>query len=329
MSSSACSVDPIDHSEQTTDDTSSEPETQSSSSDGKTSAIDGKTSESDGMIAEPGGKTPESDGQTSESDGKTSSEYDGMTSDSDDNTSESDGKTSTGSSGSQPKIPAKESFMVWELACHPESNIIAVADRIGLHTRRLTLETGWDLSLEDSRRRALVLAQRENPRKVWVSLPCTAWSSMQNANRRTKLQRTRLILARHYSRQCLNVCLPICEHVVGQGGHFYFEWPARCQGWKVIELLRFKEVLARKGVVLYHCRIDGCAHGLKNRAGTHFLRKSWMIITNDQTMHHFLNKCCPKDHPHARIQGSETARSAYYPEAMAATVVLAWLHAGG
>ena len=53
--------------------------------------------------------------------------------------------------------------MVWELACHPQSTITTIADSAGLKTRRLTLETGWDLSLEDSRRRALVLARRENP----------------------------------------------------------------------------------------------------------------------------------------------------------------------
>ena len=111
--------------------------------------------------------------------------------------------------------------MVWELACHPQSTLTTIADSSGLKTRRLTLETGWDLSLEDSRRRALVLARRENPRKIWVSLPCTAWSAMQNANRRTRLQRTRLMVTGHHSRQCLTVCLPICEHVVEQGGHFY------------------------------------------------------------------------------------------------------------
>ena len=218
--------------------------------------------------------------------------------------------------------------MVWELACSPKSTITAIADSVGLYTRRLTLETGWDLSLEDSRRRALVLARRENPRKIWLSLPCSAWSSMQNANRRTRLQRTRLMLARHHSRQCLKVCLPICEHVVEQGGHFYFEWPAGCHGWKVVELLRFKGVLEGKGVPLYQCRIDGCAYGLKNRSGIHFLLKPWMILTNDQTMHQLLNKRCPKDHLHVTVQGSETIRSAYYPQVMAATVVLAWLRAG-
>lgn len=314
----------------------SEPDGQPSEHGGKTSESDSKTSKNDGTASESDGKTSEDDGMASESGGKASLDHgtpsestgsDGSTPESDGETSESYGKTS-GSDGGQPMIPADESFMVWELACHPESTLTAIADSVGLRTRRLTLETGWDLSLDESRCRALVLARRENPRKVWVSLPCTAWSCMQNANRRTRLQRTRLMIARHHSRQCLSVCLPVCEQVVAEGGHFYFEWPAKCHGWKVVELLRFIGVLEGKGVQLYRCRIDGCAYGLKNRAGTHFLLKPWTILTNDPTMHQLLNKRCPRDHLHATIQGGETTRSAYYPKAMAATVVLAWVRAG-
>ena len=310
-----------------------------SDSDGTTSESQGKTSESDGTISESGGKTPlpDTDGTTSESGGKTplpeidgtTSGSDGKTSQSDGNTSESDGKTSA-SPNDQPRLlDDANSFMVWELACHPQSTLSAVAEKVGLQTRRLTLETGWDLSLVDSQRRALVLARRENPRKIWVSLPCTAWSSMQNANRRTSLQRTRLMLARHHSRQCLSVCLPICEQVVEQGGHFYFEWPAHCHGWKVVELLRFIGALEGKNHTLYRCRIDGCAYGLKNGTGTHFLRKPWLILTNDFTMYQTLNKRCPRNHPHVRIGGQETSRSAYYPIAMAATAVLVWVRLGG
>jgi hypothetical protein len=46
-------------------------------------------------------------------------------------------------------------------------------------------------------------------------------------------------------------------------------------------------------------------------------------------MYQTLNKRCPKNHPHVRIGGQETSRSAYYPTAMAATAVLAWVRLGG
>ena len=65
-------------------------------------------------------------------------------------------------------------------------------------------------------------------------------------------------------------------------------------------------------------------YGLRNADGTHFLKKGWTILTTDQVMKEKLERRCPDEHLHARIHGKETARSAYYPPAMASVVVAVW-----
>ena len=236
--------------------------------------------------------------------------------------------SSTSSSRAHPSsLPRGHGHVVWEMACSPESSITACAGALGLQAHRITLETGWDLSNVGAGMRLCRKVKADRVKKAWLSLPCTAWSCMQNANKQTPRQRAMLAKKRLHSKKMLAVSLPVLEEIVRHGGDFYFEWPTRCHGWRLIELQRFKQHLKDLGVPVFACRVDGCAYSLMNKAGTHYLRKQWTILTSDAAMHEHLSKKCPGNHMHATIDGAETSRSAFYPLRMAAKVALVWARA--
>ena len=214
--------------------------------------------------------------------------------------------------------------LVWEVCCSPNSTITACAHALGFKAERLTLETGWDFSKPEDGARAVREVQSRGVKKVWLSLPCTPWSSIQNLNHRTLQQRRRLKKQRRLSRQMAQVTLPVLLAVLREGGDFYFEWPTRCQGWNIKELREFKKQVGKLGRTIQRCRVDGCSYGLKNKTGDKHLLKRWTILTSDEHMYTHLSRTCPKQHTHATIQGGDTAHSAYYPVGMAAMVALVW-----
>ena len=65
---------------------------------------------------------------------------------------------------------------------------------------------------------------------------------------------------------------------------------------------------------------------MKTADGSALIHKKWMIRTTDERFHHnFRAKVCTANHEHARIEGSETPRSAYYPLKMVQAIVRHWL----
>ena len=215
--------------------------------------------------------------------------------------------------------------MVWEMCCAPDSAITAEASARRLRAERLTLETGWDLSTEAAGAEARKLALGKKVLRVWLSLPCTPWSSIQNLNALVPSAMAKRSEGRKLSRKMLRVCLPVLLTVFeANGGHFYFEWPTLSQGWRVPELLDFQDRVRAVGGQVYRCRVDGCAYGLKSTRTGLPLRKKWTILTSDTAMHDRLGRLCPGCPLHTTIQGAETAKSAFYPRAMAKKVATIW-----
>ena len=221
-------------------------------------------------------------------------------------------------------LPSGRGRLVWELCCSPSSSVTDCAEALGFQAERLTLETGWDFSKHEDGARAVKQAKSRDVKKVWLSLPCTPWSSIQNLNKRTQEQRWRLRQKKRIGIQMASITLPILLAVVRKGGDFYFEWPSRCHGWNIEVLQKFKTQVSELGRTVWRCRVDGCAYGMRTKKGDRYLLKRWTILTSDELMFKYLCKKCPKQHPHATIQGGETARSAYYPVDMAAVVALVW-----
>ena len=159
-----------------------------------------------------------------------------------------------------------------------------------------------------------------------MSIPCTPWSAIQNFNQKPG-QRAARKRAIQESRVLLGHVLQILKNMAGRRRHRYFEWPTRCQGWQLPELVAFRSHCIAKGWPVYKVRIDGCMYGLmskQRRTGT-YLKKSWTIWTTDPTFGLACGRCCPgSTHPHTVIMGRDTNRSGFYPRAMGEAIARHW-----
>ena len=64
----------------------------------------------------------------------------------------------------------------------------------------------------------------------------------------------------------------------------------------------------------------GCQVGARDENGN-LAYKAWTIMTSCPLMETRMSLKCPKNHPHAQLEGSAVTRSAYYPEPMARRIV--------
>ena len=190
-----------------------------------------------------------------------------------------------------------------------------------LHAKRLTVETGYDFLKEGCLSKVF---KRKRPCRVWASIPCTAWSSIQNFNQKPK-QRAALCVKRRESRRLLRRVLKVLKWVVGPQRHVYFEWPTNSHGWRLPELAAFRTNCIARGHAVHRVRIDGCMYGLrsKKKEGLH-LKKSWTILTTDPTFGSACGRCCDGGHSHITIDGIDTAHSGFYVNAMGKAIAKHW-----
>ena len=229
-------------------------------------------------------------------------------------TSESSGTSFEDSTSSETSAEEREDL--WELCCSLESNLTAECQRQGLRARRLTIENGFDFNKQKAGNACMKLARRWRPRRVWVSAPCTSWTSMQNLNQRNRFQRKRLRRQRLQSRRLVKKVVKVMCQVARQGGLVYFEWPHLCQGWGIPELEFLREELRNMGFPVQTVVFHGCAFNLRSASQPRFfLKKAWRILTTDPNLHR-VARVCPKNHRHLVIQGRDTHRSAIYPQEM-------------
>lgn len=215
----------------------------------------------------------------------------------------------------------------WEVCCANDSRLTTAVLERGLPARRLTLSTGYDFSKTKHGRRGCREAKQAKPGRCWLSLPCTAWSSMQNANINKPGHAEKLVRMRKESITMMGNCLPLALAVVENGGHFYYEWPTGCHGWQVDELQDFFAKVRRLGRPVRKCIVHGCFYGLRSatRRGDFFLKKSWTIWTTDEAFAGVMNRSrCPGNHTHAIVQHEDTARTAFYPHRMARHIAEIW-----
>ena len=227
--------------------------------------------------------------------------------------------------GSAESEASSDDNEVWEICCNPQSTLTRAARARGLKAKRLTLETGYDIMKKATVRRVCKQMKKKKPRRAWASIPCTPWSAMQNFNQKPS-QRTALNRARKESRVLLRNALQILKSMVGVRRHVYFEWPTRCQGWLLPELVAFRRHCIAKGCPVYKVRIDGCMYRLKSeqRPGT-YLKKAWTILTTDPTFGSACGRCCQgRTHLHTVIMGKDTTYSGFYPRAMGKAIARHW-----
>ncbi len=221
--------------------------------------------------------------------------------------------------------------LVWELCCHPESNLGKSCKKHGLKCKRLTLETRFDFTKREDCERACAGVSRRPPNHVWCSAPCTAWTSMQNFNRKPA-QIKKLRHKRKESKRLVGHCTRILLRAAERGAHIYFEWPHSCQGWNVSELVGLREDLRKLGRETFEVRFDGCAFGLRSLTKGYLLRKAWRVLTTNADLAQASRTCPLKgkngpNHEHKRIMRADTVRSAFYPKAMCDAIADRWRRA--
>ena len=216
---------------------------------------------------------------------------------------------------------------IWEVCCSSRSRLTTAVLAAGGQGRRLTLPD-WDLEENESGARAKALLRRVRPKHVWLSIPCTAVSRMQQLGKKSKAWKRRLRQKLRSTRKMQRNALRIMRQQARQGGMFYYEWPAHSRGWRMRSLRSFDRWAQRKGIPLFSIRIDGCMYGLRSLSGATLLQKPWKIWTNDSRLE-ALASVCNRQHRaqylHAPIQGSrQTEATSYYPERLVAALIQHW-----
>ena len=217
---------------------------------------------------------------------------------------------------------------LWEVACSENSWLTSEALRQGLPARRINYANGFDIYDPTTWQKLRELQRVHRPRKIWLSLPCTRWCRFANLNYATPERREILETARRKERRMLKEAKSFLLDAVDYDPtvDIYFEWTHPCSGWDQKPMLDLRDGLHQRGHDWLPCRLDGCCYGMMNRDNTMFLQKKWLIRTTDPRFHRlFRAKCCPGNHAHARIEGAETSRTAYYPLRMVVSIIRHWM----
>ncbi|CAE7308238.1 unnamed protein product [Symbiodinium microadriaticum] len=198
-----------------------------------------------------------------------------------------------------------------------------------IQPRRINYQEGYDLYVKETWHRLRDLYQKKRPRirRIWFSLPCTKWCPWTTVNYNTPEKQEILETARRKERKLLWEAVAFIKHVleVDEEVKIYFEWPHPCFGWKQQPVMNLEKHLEAAGFMWMTCRVDGCNYGMKNSDDGAFIRKKWMIKTNDENFHkNFRAKVCPGNHQHATIEGSLTSQTSYYPWRMVQAIARHW-----
>ncbi|CAK0867947.1 unnamed protein product, partial [Prorocentrum cordatum] len=211
-----------------------------------------------------------------------------------------------------------------EICCHPNSMLTDECTNIGLSMERISVENGYNLSTKAGFEAASKKLDEVMPKRAWISLPCTLWTSLTNFNYKTPEARARLEKDRLRDRRRVKYGVLLLLKIVDNGGEVYFEWPHRCQGWKIPELNFLRTELRRRGRHVFEDRIDGCMYGLRDYNTNELVEKGWRIMTTNPEFSKVAT-VCDHSHGHRVISGKlHTAATAYYPQAMCKAIARLW-----
>ena len=199
-----------------------------------------------------------------------------------------------------------------EVCCPWHSPLRKAAEEGGGRAIRIGVHDGIDLSTKSGYTKALRILQLEKPRYLHVSPPCDPWTSINNANQRTKEIRTKLEAKRDHGRRILKHCLKLIQVQRQEHRHAGGEQPLCATSWK--------EPFVRK-MVRVCCpekfRCDGCRFEMWSERCNLPIMKPWGWFSNMDAIKDALNlRCRHKNQRHAKLRAAETAATATYPEAL-------------
>ena len=205
---------------------------------------------------------------------------------------------------------------LFEFACSLNSQLGSTSEQCNINHLRLCWEhidlgdenqcSQLDYQIEESAKTA--------PPHLWSSIPCTSGSPWQYINRKRGGAAFTRRLA-HQLKESKRLFKSFCrraELVLKLGGAVCFEWPRYSTGWKRPDVVAFFEAHPE----FLEANFDGCAVGLRSKAGNPIKKPSRVRTTSQRIYDAFHDKKCSCTHPHGKCEGAETARSAMYPSQM-------------
>ena len=196
--------------------------------------------------------------------------------------------------------------------CTDEASTLGKASEDFPKVEVLRVTKMTDLSDPETVRQLVDLIKANPGISIHGSLPCTPWTTWQemNIHKLGPEFLEKLLAQRKASSKLVSIYIMLSELILELGGHCSFEWPKTCKGWLLPQLLSF---ITKHN--LFSCCVDGCSLDMVNCDGDPILKR-WRFVTSSKRTYDVMStfKCQhPPGFKHGAIQGSDTAKTAFYP----------------
>ena len=194
-----------------------------------------------------------------------------------------------------------------EVCCAVDSCLGILAEAVGLPCKRITELDRFDT--QSGVQLALRSVEELPGCDVWVSLPCTPWTtwSFVNQSRLGAAFCARLAYSRRRSLRMVRSASRVVAAAQRRGGQGHFEWPRSCVGW----LRRPVRAMCQE-----HGQFGVVGHGQLPAL------KPWRVCTSRFNVWLALDGVrCRGDHKHGHLEGRFTGKSAFYPPALCFAVL--------
>ncbi|CAK0792453.1 unnamed protein product [Prorocentrum cordatum] len=212
----------------------------------------------------------------------------------------------------KPKVKRK----FWEIFVNKGRISQYVEQHGDFKTDKYTLDTGWDFTRKSHREAFFERLRRERPEEVWISPPCTLWSSINTLNDASKDNRYRQQRRREREKQkieFLKFSRDIYDEQQKNERNAHLEHPRYATSWS-------EDVW--QDMEGYDTFVDQCAYGLKalDRDGRRIgpIKKPTNVRTTKYKMHEGLWRRCSCKEKHVMLEGAHNRRGVEnYPRSMA------------
>ena len=139
-----------------------------------------------------------------------------------------------------------------EICCSDVPCLTEAMQRRGLSSFSLLRSDGVGNHDAQTREKIFGWLTEKRPQKAWLSPPVV---THQNSWTRCSLR----------SRQIFRQFFEYAAAVLNNGGHIYWEWPAKCIGWSSVELREFRAQQKSCGRELFMTACDSCFFAKKRK----------------------------------------------------------------